>query len=149
MRYSEDNRGKIQNLEAFHQRILYDGIRYESITPTDIDGFFEYHNKLFVFYEFKYKNLDVPRGQLLALQRLCDGLVDGGKQAILYLCTHSEKYTDVNAKECDVERYYYKREWYSGWSDDYKRYFKCGEITDTFMNFCEKHGVIENWRKTS
>lgn len=97
MNYTDGNRGVIQNRERASQIIDYSNIRYGLITPTDIDGFFEWHNKIFVFYEMKLNGATMPRGQRVALQRLVDGLRNAGKFPVLFLCEHN-----VNDCSCDI-----------------------------------------------
>ena len=65
-------RGKIRNKE--YAQILRDfsGLRWGSITPTDIDAFLDFHNKAFVFIESKYKGKILSGGQKIALERLVD-----------------------------------------------------------------------------
>jgi hypothetical protein len=41
-----------------------------TITPTDLDGFIEYENKAYLFYEIKYGNATMSRGQEIALKRM-------------------------------------------------------------------------------
>lgn len=89
MNYTDENRGKIQNKERARQIIDFSGIRYERITPTDLDGFFEWHDKIFVFYEMKLNGATMPHGQRLALERLVDGLRKAGKFPVLFLCEHN------------------------------------------------------------
>ena len=70
MLYDDDNRGSIQFPDRARQLIDFSGLRYNKITPTDIDGFIEYHDEAIVFMEFKYGNAELPYGQKLALERL-------------------------------------------------------------------------------
>jgi hypothetical protein len=62
MNYDSLNRGKIQYRERARQIIDFSGIRYDNITPTDIDGFFEKADKAFVFYEYKLEGCEMPHG---------------------------------------------------------------------------------------
>lgn len=129
MEYTDLNRGKVQHAERFHQSVLFDGIRYDNITPTDIDGFFEIHGECFVYYEFKLKGKDIPRGQKLALERQVDAMRKVGKNAVLFLCVHNveDARQDVFAKDAIVDKFYFNGIWHK----DGKRTAK--QCTDAFV----------------
>lgn len=63
-------RGRIRNREFALVERDFSGLRWEKITPTDIDGFVEFGNRLFVFIEGKHPGAQFSGGQKLALQRL-------------------------------------------------------------------------------
>jgi hypothetical protein len=65
-------RGVIRNREAKQQIADFSGLRYGKITPTDLDAFLDFGNRLFVFVECKYMNAPLSYGQRLALERLVD-----------------------------------------------------------------------------
>ena len=52
----------IQNRSRARQIIDFSGIKYGNITPTDIDGGFEKQNEVFVFFEMKYGDAEMPTG---------------------------------------------------------------------------------------
>lgn len=108
--YTTDNRGSIQFRERRKQIIDFSGLRFGNITPTDCDGFIEYHNKAFVFFEIKHRDAPVPRGQLLALTRLVDDLRSTKKHVALIIAEHKVDNTDddIQAHLCSV------RHWYNG-----------------------------------
>lgn len=85
-------------------------MKFGTITPTDIDGLIEYHNKYFIFIETKYKTGEVPHGQKLALERLCDATQRSGKPSLLMICTHESK-GDIDVGETIVSEYRYKYCW--------------------------------------
>lgn len=73
MFYTKTNqRGVIQNRARKQQIADMSGLRYEKITPTDLDGFMDFGNRLFVFIEGKFTATPVLYGQQLAIDRLCD-----------------------------------------------------------------------------
>jgi len=131
MIYDDKSRGKIQNRERARQIIDFSGIRYGRITPTDIDGYFEYHDKAFVFYEYKLVGGECPRGQKIALERLADAVTDSGKEAVIFLCRHAVEDTrkDISASNSIVESVYYRGKWKNGDGRTVKQY------TDSFMNW--------------
>ena len=133
MTYTDDNRGKIHNRERGKQIIDYSRIRYGNITPTDLDGDFEKGNKIFIFYEYKLPNVEMPRGQELALTRIVDGLSTAGKSAVLFLCRHEEYDTnkDIAADRAIVDRIYLNNRWYKG------NGYTVKELTNRFINWAE------------
>lgn len=106
-------RGVINNRARAQQIIDFSGLKFNTITPTDIDGFIEYHNKLFILIEAKYKDTIMPGGQKLALERMCDSL-SKDKPTILFLGTHEfEVNEDIDCANITVSKFYFKREWKS------------------------------------
>jgi len=83
------NRGKIRNEKYAKQLRDFNGLKFGNITPTDIDGFIDFKNKVFIFLEFKYSDSEIPFGQKLALERLCDTC--SLKNAYVIICSHNNK----------------------------------------------------------
>lgn len=67
----------------------FSGLRYGQITPTDIDALIEYKNTCYVFIEAKYGNSEMPYGQRVALERLCDDL-QRLKPTLLIVASHNQ-----------------------------------------------------------
>lgn len=67
-----NQRGVIQNRARKQQISDMSGLRFDKITPTDLDGFMDFGNRLFVFIEGKFIATPVLYGQQLAIDRLCD-----------------------------------------------------------------------------
>lgn len=67
-------RGVIKNRSYARQINNFSGLRYGTITPTDLDVCLEFHGKLFIFGEIKYGGAVVPRGQMVFLERLCKAM---------------------------------------------------------------------------
>lgn len=109
MIYTEENRGKIQFRGRARQIIDFSGMRFGNITPTDIDGFFERRDEIFIFYEFKYGGVSMPQGQELALKRTIDAIAASGRKAALFVCSHDvdDVEKDIDAANAKVRWYYY------------------------------------------
>lgn len=108
--------GKIKNRKQAQQLRDFSGLRFGSITPTDIDAMIEYKDKAYVIVEGKYKSGTLQGGQKLAFERLCDDL-GTQKPSLLIVAKHnveagSDK--DVDYANCDVAGYRYKRTWHWG-----------------------------------
>ena len=112
LNYTDKNRGKIQYRGRAQQIIDFSGLRYKNITPTDIDGFVEYQDKGFIFIEIKTAGAKMPRGQRVALERLCRCCANDGKQAFIILGSHTTAVgSDVIAADCTVENVFYDNKW--------------------------------------
>lgn len=96
-------RGEIRE-RAFKQVHDYSALAYNKITPTDLDGFVEFGNRLFIFFELKHGDAQMPRGQELALVRLCDAIQHAPAYLLIASHTHSAD-EDINAAQAIVTRY--------------------------------------------
>lgn len=133
MTYTDANRGVIQDQEKFHRRILFDGIRFGKCMPTDIDAALEFGNKVLILYEVKYGKARVPYGQSLILQRLIDAWATDGKQAVLFICWHTDDSAeDVHLKDTFVTSVYYKGKWHQE-----KVVKNALDRTREFLDYCE------------
>lgn len=65
-------RGRIRSRKFALVERDFTKLRWGKITPTDIDGFLEFGDRLFVFIEHKFGGAAVVGGQRLAIQRLVD-----------------------------------------------------------------------------
>ena len=72
LEYALNQRGVIQNRARKQQIADMSGLRFNKITPTDLDGFIDFDNRLFVFIEGKFIGTPVLYGQGLSIDRLCD-----------------------------------------------------------------------------
>ena len=131
MKYNDGNRGKYQNESRARQLIRFEGLRFNNITPTDIDLFMEYHDKAFVIAEIKHRDAEMPRGQQLALTRVVDRIAATSAEAVLFYCIHQVDNTDddVYAAQVFVRGVYYKGVWYKS----RKRTLK--DAITSFLNF--------------
>ena len=79
-----------------------------------MDGTIEYHDKCFVFYEFKLREAEMPKGQKLLLERLADACQFAGKQSVVFLCKHNvdNPDADVDAANAKVAETYYCHQWH-------------------------------------
>ena len=85
-----------RNREYGSQLKDFSGLRWGAISPTDIDAILEFSNRLFIIVETKYKNSPMPRGQLLALERVCDSINDPPNKHCLILLTSHESDGDID-----------------------------------------------------
>ena len=89
------DRGKIINRSTFLRVYDFDKMIFGTISPTDIDAFLDFGGKAFVIIETKYKNSPLPRGQRLALERLCDASEKGGVRSVVLVASYINKTGDI------------------------------------------------------
>jgi len=109
--------------ELAKQLVSFDGLRYaRGITPTDIDAAFDFGNRLFVLLEVKHGMSQMPRGQEMCLERMCDNLskqdpITGVNRRCLLMLAHDfhteHPEEDVDASKCMVSKYRFDGVWRS------------------------------------
>ena len=105
-------RGAIQYRERAKQLRDYSGLQFGNITPTDIDGLIEYHNKAYIIIELKFKDAILPAGQRLALERMTDDLSKAQKDAICIIGAHTvEPNQDIDVANAIVVEYRWRMNW--------------------------------------
>lgn len=104
------SRGVIRNRQFANQVKDFSGLRYGSITPTDIDGAIDFGNRVFVFIELKYGAGNIPCGQKLALERIADDLDCYGKPTIAIVARHDSD-ADIDVANCPVEQIRFRGKW--------------------------------------
>lgn len=105
--------GKVHTLARATQARDFSGLLFGKITPTDIDALIEYKDKKYVLIEAKFGDTQVPFGQNLALERLCDDL-QKIKPTLLIIARHNFGVDmEIDFSICRVDKYRYKREWHS------------------------------------
>jgi hypothetical protein len=101
----------IKNKEFISQVKVFSGIKIGSISPTDIDGFLDFGNKLFIFIEAKYGVSSLKGGQKLALERLCDACQTDTRTSILIITNHLAE-NDIDVGNTIVQKYRYNGKWF-------------------------------------
>ena len=64
----------INNHKQIKQVVDFTGLQNGLIHPTDIDAVLEFDNDILIIIELKYKNAEIPTGQRLVLERICNSL---------------------------------------------------------------------------
>ncbi len=106
-------RGEIRNRKRARQLRDFTGLRFGTITPTDIDGFLEFRDRLFVWIETKFRGQEMPDGQRLALERQCDAVAETGRAAAVLVVEHdAQPEKDIAVAECPVREYRYEQRWH-------------------------------------
>lgn len=105
---SPETRGTIYHAPRAAQLRDFQGLRWGTITPTDIDGFLDFGRRAFVFVETKTLGADLPAGQRLALERLADACQATGIHTLALVAVHltpSSQPIDVSRARVTELRY--------------------------------------------
>lgn len=109
---SQPERGVIVNRKRAQQIVNFSGLRYGTITATDVDALMEFGNKLFVWVEFKLEGVGMPTGQKLAFQRASMAINRSGIPSYVLLAEHNTPvHIDIPAAECQVISVFRSRDW--------------------------------------
>ena len=127
--------GAIKNPDRCRQLIEFQNMKFDAVSPTDIDALIEYHNEAYIFYEFKLMGATMSKGQSLALERLADDCSSAGKKAVVFLCEHNEQDVRnvVDAGNAFVKAVYFNHRWKN---DIPRKTVK--DWTTSFINYIEK-----------
>jgi hypothetical protein len=100
-----------RNKRRARQLIEFDGLRYGTKMPMDIDAFMDFGGKAFVFIEAKYGDAPLPLGQRLALERLCDAIDNGIESYVLVARHTAPSRVDVDLATALVTEYRSRGKW--------------------------------------
>ncbi len=101
----------IRNRNQTKQAIDFSGIQNGKIHPTDIDGVLEFDNEVLILFEVKRFNNDIPIGQRLVLERICDSWKTK-KSIVLFVNVNIENDIDyIPLKDGYVTKYYINGKW--------------------------------------
>ena len=116
LEYTDKNRGHYQYPNRAKQVVEFDGLKFGTRTPTDIDGLLEIGDNAYALFELKLRGVALPKGQELALKRIINALMDAGKQAALFIAVHDETDPErpIRAADAEVRQVYYGRKAYRG-----------------------------------
>lgn len=105
-------RGAIRNRELSRRIADFRGLRWGAITPTDIDGFVEFGDRLFVVIEGKSEGAPIAHGQLLALARLVDATNNPPRRyATAIIVDYPAGVGDIDYATAVVRTWRWKGEW--------------------------------------
>lgn len=79
------NRGVIYNRDKKRRLNTFKNLTYGKITPTDIDAFIDFGNKIFIIIEAKGEAVPVPTGQRIALERMLIKMSCGDSSAMVVI----------------------------------------------------------------
>jgi hypothetical protein len=109
-------RGVIRNPDIAQILQDFSGLRFErGITPTDIDGFVEFEDDVYIIIETKYRDTRLSGGQRKALERLCDRIGDS-RRCLLIVAKHEVQpcmKEFIKVAECEVTEYRSRGRWFN------------------------------------
>ncbi len=128
-------RGKIRNREQSGQVRDFSKLRFGNVTPTDIDGYLEFLNRVFIYLELKYRGYPMPMGQRVALERGCKRIQDGGGDAYVLVAKHfSPPDEDIDASELPLTHLFHKGRWES---------VDCPcSVREAIIHILDTHGIL-------
>tara|TARA_R110000744_G_scaffold316051_2_gene422754 strand:+ start:32 stop:427 length:396 start_codon:yes stop_codon:yes gene_type:complete len=103
----------IRNNNQLKQGIDFTGVQNGNIHPTDIDAVLEFDNEALILIEAKRENNEIPTGQRLVLERICDSWHT--EKSIALFVTHKTSDTEklIDLHRCKVYKYYYNNKWHT------------------------------------
>ena len=103
-------RGVIRNRQFASQLRLFEGLKWGTITPTDIDGLIDFSGEAFVFIETKRAGSSLPLGQRIALEHLTDLINATGTPCVALVAVHTSD-GDIRVADCEVVEYRFRGMW--------------------------------------
>ena len=103
----------IRNLNYLKQGSDFTGIQNGTMHPTDIDAVLEFNNDVLILMEVKYKNAEIPTGQRLVLERICNSWHT--KKSVVLKVEHDFNVENeaIPLDSCRVTKIYYNSKWYN------------------------------------
>jgi len=124
-------RGEAYNKERARQGRDFTGLRYGAITPTDIDAFIDFGNHLFIMIEAKYNGTELPYGQRLALERLCDAANETVRSFVLIVSHNQPPNEEIDFAAARAVEYRWNHTWVP-----IQREATCSDFVDAI---CERY----------
>lgn len=105
--------GQWQHKNRARQLIVFSGMQWGKISPTDIDCAIEFRDKLFIFVEIKFSGTPVQIGQRLCLERMASAISSSdGKLAVSIVADHwTPSSEDVDCAGCIVREVFVDGRW--------------------------------------
>lgn len=100
----------LHNRDYASQLKIFAGLKWGAISPTDIDVFLDFGDRLFVFVEVKHGGGMPPTGQRIALERVCDACISPTRTSVALIAAHSSD-GDIVIKDLEVDRYRWNQRW--------------------------------------
>lgn len=128
--------GVFNSRENAKQLIVFNGMTFGNVSPTDVDALIEYRDKAYIIFECKYRDAELPLGQKLALTRMVDALQQAGKESVLMICEHAvAAKDDVVLGDTRVRCIYYRKQYHPMPPQTTTK-----EMTERFINYIEERG---------
>ena len=103
----------IRNTKKALRCLDYSGLG-DGNTCSDLDGIIEIKNTYLILIEFKEEGNELPTGQRLLLERLCDSWIQSNskKKSVVLFATHRpDLFGAIPMRECEVQKIYKDGKW--------------------------------------
>lgn len=127
-------RGVIRNREFAQQIRDFSGLRFGKITPTDIDAFLDFGDRLFVIIEGKHAGATLPHGQQLAIARLVDACHCPPRRIATAIIVDHYGSGDIDYAVCSVRAY----RWAGVWRNPLRKRMQLREAVDRMKAMSER-----------
>lgn len=112
------DRGDICNPRFASRPRTFAGLRFGSITPTDIDCSVDFHHgKTFIFTEGKTLGTSIEAGQREHLENLVKAIRAGGHKAFAVVIEYPIGDDEVDYASCRIAEWYYGDAWLQNSND--------------------------------
>jgi hypothetical protein len=102
----------IKSREHFSQIVSFASMTHGKLAPTDFDAFIEFNDRLFIIIETKYLDAQMPTGQRLALERICDAIFESGRIATVLVTSHNTpKGEDIDLGNTILTKIRWEKKW--------------------------------------
>jgi len=128
----DDSQSAIRNAQFMEQLKDFSGLKFGTISPTDIDGFLDFGNHIFVLIELKYKHPSLQGGQRLALERLCDACQSEMREAYVIIATHE---TDIPNQIDVAGAIVHRMRWHGSWHVREAKHETVRELIDKIRDY--------------
>ena len=108
-----EQRGRFNYTQRARQLLRFDDLLLpDNVSPMDVDGFIDWHDRKRILIEIKTKGAKLPLGERLSLQRMVEDFSKAGKDSLAIVAEHTvfNRQEDVMVSECLVRELYTSRE---------------------------------------
>lgn len=98
----------IRNQQYARRLLLFTGLKYGAISPTNLDFSCDFGGRWFAFGEAKWKGTPLPTGQRRHLEALCDRINASGEARAVAFVAEYDQEGDVEFGQCWIEHYYWR-----------------------------------------
>lgn len=118
--------------DRFNQVRNFAGMKFGTITPSDLDLTIEYHNKRRILGELKYADTQLPNGQRWLLERYTLDFIHAGKPSIAFIAKHyvSDCTQDIMVADAVIDEVFF------GDISDGKPLWVCPATSFTALDLC-------------
>ncbi len=135
----DDDRGKIKHPKRYKQLMCFgEMVRHRNITPTDIDGVYDYNGVAFLYLEGKHVSKTIEYGQKLFYQNICKSHQKAGNEAAVIIFSHNMRADQlINVATQSVTCIYFD----STWTEMSGKSKTVIEMVERFEMHCKKRGL--------